>query len=82
MPKEDKRRASQGNVQKAGQKKGMAGRPPISRAVWQLWWSPQKEYTGTGKTFKAWSESSKKQRTKKIYIELEAKICQVYLQKK
>ena len=34
---EGKRRASQGNVQKAGQKKDMGGRPPKNRAVWQLW---------------------------------------------
>ena len=33
---ECQRRASQGNVQKAGQKKGMGGRPPKNRAVWQL----------------------------------------------
>ena len=31
------RRAFQGDVQKAGQKQDMVGRPAKSRAVWQLW---------------------------------------------
>ena len=37
---ECQRRAWEGNVQKAGQKKGMGGRPPKNRAVWQLWAQP------------------------------------------